>query len=76
MTTTVIYEPIASISDDYFWPPKAGGSVDSRDNTDDQSVIETRRLALNTTDGNAIGWTASLPEAERQRANSALEIMG
>jgi hypothetical protein len=29
MTTTLIYEPIAHISDDYFRPPKADGSVSS-----------------------------------------------
>ena len=64
MTTTLIYEPIAHISDDYFWPPKADGSVSSRDNTDDQGVIETRRPAPNITDGTASGWTATLPDAK------------
>ena len=67
MTTTLIYEPIAYISDDYFLPPKAGGSVSSRDNTDHQGVLQTRRLALNITDGNAIGWTATY-QKERQKA--------
>jgi hypothetical protein len=62
MTTTLIYEPIAHISDDYFQPPKVHGSVSSRDNTNNQGVIETRRLALNITDGTAIGWTATLPK--------------
>ena len=62
MTTTLIYEPIAHISDDYFQPPKVDGSVSSRDNTNNQGVIETRRLALNITDGTAIGWTANLPK--------------
>ena len=55
MTSTLIYEPMAHISDDYFQPPKADGSVSSRDNTNNQGVIETRRLALNITDGTAIG---------------------
>jgi hypothetical protein len=63
MTTTLIYEPIASISDDYFRPPKASHSVSSRDNTDVQRVAETGRLVLNVTDGNEVGWTSSLPEA-------------
>jgi hypothetical protein len=76
MTTTLIYEPIAYISDDYFLPPKAGGSASSRDHTDDQRVVETRRLALNFTDGNAIGRTASLPTANGKERNSGLEIMG
>jgi hypothetical protein len=62
MTTTLIYEPIAHISDDYFQPPKADGSVSSRDNTNDQGVIETRRLALNITDGTAIGWLQRYPK--------------
>jgi len=64
MTTTLIYEPIASISDDYFRPPKASGSVSSRNNTDDRYAIETRRLVLSAPDGDAVGWTASLPEAD------------
>jgi hypothetical protein len=63
MTSTLIYEPIASISDDYFRPPKACCSVSSRDNTDDQGGIQTRRLALDITDGNAIGLDCGLPEA-------------
>jgi hypothetical protein len=67
MTTTLIYEPIAYISDDYFLPPKAGDPVSGRDNIDDQSVIETRRLALNITDGNAIGWV-QLTQSERQKS--------
>jgi hypothetical protein len=45
MTTTLIYEPIAHISDDYFWPPKADGSTSSRDNTDDQGVIGPEPLS-------------------------------
>jgi hypothetical protein len=69
MTTTLIYEPIAHISDDYFWPPKADGSISSRDNTNDQGVIETRRL-VNITDGTAIGWTATLPEANGKERNN------
>ena len=64
MTTTLVYEPIAYISDDYFRPPKASGSVSNRDNTDAQSVTETRRVVLNITDGSAVGWSASLPEAD------------
>jgi hypothetical protein len=64
MTTTPIYEPIAHISDDYFRPPKTADSVSSRDNTDDQGVIETRRPVPNITDGTANGWTATLPEAK------------
>ena len=62
MTTTLIYEPIASISDDYFKAPTARGSVCSLDNTGDQGGIQTQRLALNVTDGNAIGSTAALAE--------------
>ena len=50
MTTTLIYEPIAHISDDYFSSPKADGYAGSRDNITDQGAIETRRLALNITD--------------------------
>jgi hypothetical protein len=73
MTTTLIYEPIAHISDDYFRPPKADGSVSSRDNTNDQGVIETRRLALNITDGTAIGWAATLPDVN---VRNAWEIIG
>jgi hypothetical protein len=79
MTTTLIYEPIAHISDDYFWPPKSDGSVSSRDNTDDQGVIETRRPASNITDGTASGWTATLPEANGKEGNNvhnAWEIKG
>ena len=72
MTTTLIYEPIAHISDDYFQPPKVDGSVSSRDNTNNQGVIETRRLALNITDGTAIGWTATLPEANGKERNNVL----
>ena len=64
MTTTLIYEPIASISDDYFLPPKASHSVGIHENTGVQVVSETRRLAPNLTDGNAVGWTSSLPEAD------------
>ena len=73
MTTTLIYEPIAHISDDYFRPPKADGSVSSRDNTNNQGVIETRRLALNITDGTAIGWAATLPDVN---VRNAWEIIG
>src|ERR1700722_18247140 len=58
MTTTLIYEPIASISDDYFRGPKASGSESRRDNTGDQSLVQTGRLALNITDGNAGGVTS------------------
>ena len=63
MTTTLIYEPIAYISDDYFRWPVASGSESGRDNPGDQGLVQTRRLALNVTDGTAIGWTATLPEA-------------
>jgi hypothetical protein len=56
MTTTLIYEPIAYISDDYFCSPNVGGSVNSRDSTDDQSVLLTRKLARNINEGNAIRW--------------------
>ena len=79
MTSTLIYEPMAHISDDYFRPSKADGSVSSRDNTNNQGVIETRRLALNVTDRTAIGWTATLPEAngkERNDVRNAWEIIG
>jgi hypothetical protein len=62
MTTTLIYEPIAYISDDYFKPLKASRSVSKHDNADGQSLIETQRLALNIAHGNAAGWTTSLPE--------------
>jgi hypothetical protein len=65
MTTTLIYEPIASISDDYFRWPEASGSESSRDNTRDQGLVQTRRLALNITDGNAIQPDCNLPEANR-----------
>jgi hypothetical protein len=78
MTTTLVYEPIAHISDDYFWPPKADGSVSSRDNTDDQGVIETEDRP-NITDGTASGSTATLPEANGKEGNNvhnAWEIMG
>ena len=34
MTTTLIYEPIASISDDYFRWPEASGAESSRDNSE------------------------------------------
>ena len=62
MAATLIYEPI---SDDYFGWPEASGSESSRDNTGDQGLVQTRRLALNITDGTAIGWAATLPEANR-----------
>ena len=65
MTTTLIYEPIAPISDDYFRWPKASGSESSRDNTGDQGLVQTRRLALNITDGNAIQPDCNSPEANR-----------
>ena len=58
MTTTLIYEPMASISDDYFQPPKAGGSASSRDTAADRSAVETRKLALNVSDGHVARWTA------------------
>jgi hypothetical protein len=76
MTTTLIYEPIAYISDDYFRPPKADGSISSRDNTDDQGTIRTRRLALNVTDGNAIGWTAAFSEVKDKERNNACNVIG
>lgn len=65
MTTTLIYEPIASISDDYFRWPEASGAESSRDNTGDQGLVQTRRLALNITDGNAIHPDCNSPEANR-----------
>ena len=65
MTTTLIYEPIAYISDDYFRLPEASGSESSRDNTGDQGLVQTRRLALNITDGNAIQLDCNAPEANR-----------
>jgi hypothetical protein len=71
MTTTPIYEPIAHISDDYFRRPKTADSVSSRDNTDDQGGIQTRRLALNVTDGNAIGWTALSRSEDKSGITSA-----
>ena len=55
MTTTLIYEPIASISDDYFrWRPQASGSESSRDDTGGQAPTKPEGLAQNTTDSNAI----------------------
>jgi hypothetical protein len=54
MTTTLIYEPIAHISDDYFRWPKAGGSSSSRDDTGGQAPTKPEDLAQNTTDSNAI----------------------
>jgi hypothetical protein len=65
MTTTLIYEPIASISDDYFRWPEASGSESSRDNTGDHGLVQTRRLALNITGGNAIQPDCNSPEANR-----------
>jgi hypothetical protein len=65
MTTTLIYEPIASISDDYFRWPEASGSESSRDHPGDQGLVQTRRLALNITDGNAIQPDCNAPEANR-----------
>ena len=41
MTTTLICEPIASISDDYFRWPEASGSESSRDNSSDQGLVQT-----------------------------------
>jgi hypothetical protein len=64
VTTTLIYEPIAYISDDYFRTPKANRPVSNHDNTDGQKLIETRTLVLNVTDGNAVSLTASLPETD------------
>ena len=65
MTTTLIYEPIASISDDYFGWPEASGSESSRDNSSDQGLDQTRRLALNITNGNVIQPDCNSPEANR-----------
>jgi hypothetical protein len=65
MTTTPIYEPIAYISDDYFSWPVASGSESGRDNPGDQGLVQTRRLALNITDGNAIQPDCNAPEANR-----------
>jgi hypothetical protein len=67
MTTTLIYEPIASISDDYFRWPEASRSESSRDNTGDQGLVQAQRLALNITDGNAIQPDCNSPEAIGQR---------
>jgi hypothetical protein len=75
MTTTLIYEPIASISDDYFFTPKAGSFVSSRGSTDDHGVLQIRRLALNITDGNANQLDRNLPEANnKERDNFALSL--
>ena len=68
MTTTLIYEPMASISDDYFQPPRADRSVGRRNDTDDRSAIETRKLALEIREGLVIGLTASLVRSEEQMA--------
>jgi hypothetical protein len=65
MTTTLIYEPIASISDDYFRRPATSGSESSRYNTGDQGLVQTRRLALTISDGNAIQPDCNSPEANR-----------
>jgi hypothetical protein len=65
MTTTLIYEPIASISDDYFRWPEASGSESSRGNSSDQGLVQTRKLALNITDGNVIQPDRNSPEADR-----------
>ena len=65
MTTTLIYEPIAYISDDYYRWPEASGSESSRANTGDQGLVQTRRLALNVTDGNAIQPDCNAAEANR-----------
>jgi hypothetical protein len=61
MTTTPIYEPIASISDDYFRPLREGGVV-----TDAMTLTTARTSrALNIAD--VIGWTAQKfpPDEER-----------
>ena len=71
MTTTPIYEPIAYISDDYFRWPKAGGFLSNRDNTDSQGVIQTRRLAQNATDSNAIQPDSNLREASGSTCSEA-----
>jgi len=63
MTTTPIYEPIAHISDDYFRWPKAGGSLTSREDAGGHGIIQSRRLAHNTADSNAIRLDRNLPEA-------------
>ena len=79
MTTTLIYEPIAHISDDYFWPLKADGSISSRENTNDHGVIETRRLTLNITDDTAIRLGCNFTEANGKEPNNvcnAREITG
>jgi hypothetical protein len=65
MTTTLIYEPIAYISDDYYRWPEASGSESSRANPGDQGLVQTRRLALNITDGDAIQPDCNSPEANR-----------
>ena len=44
---------------------KASGSESSRDNTGDQGLVQTRSLALNITDGNAIQPDCNSPEANR-----------
>jgi len=62
MAATLIYEPI---SDDYFGWPEASGSESSRDHSSDQGLVQTRRLALNITDGNAIQPYCNSPEANR-----------
>jgi hypothetical protein len=62
MTTTLIYEPIASISEDYFRRPE---TKCSRADTGDQGLVQTRRLALNITDGNVIQRDCNSPEANR-----------
>jgi hypothetical protein len=75
MTTTVIYEPIASISDD------AKGRRFCRQPRQYRRSERYRnpKTGLNITDCNAIGWTASLPEAngkERNNVRGAQDIMG
>jgi hypothetical protein len=65
MTTSPIYEPIVHISDDYFRWPKAG--LSSHDDIGGQGIIQTRRMAQNTTDSDAIQPDSNLPEANESR---------
>jgi hypothetical protein len=71
MTTTPIYEPIAHISDDYFRWPNAGGFSSNRDDTYGRGAIQTRGLAQNAIDNNAIRPDSNLREANGSTRSEA-----
>jgi hypothetical protein len=72
MTTTLIYEPIAHISDDYFWPPKGRRFHKQSRQHQPSGRYRNPKTGLNITDGTAIGWTATLPEANGKERNDVL----